>query len=382
MGTPEPARRAVSRRAGGDSAGGPPSSERDLREQWATRFVQQAEACGELGSPLWHRLLNLIARDLGAGGPSWEVMRHGASLRFGQAAPLRLVGASHRLALSGRAPGWAALLPSCGGSPPAGDAALLAGWHDLVAEHGEELVAGLSREVQTNEVARSAGLSLALAETRFDHARLVEIGCSGGLNLRLERFEVDLAGVVLGDAGSPVHVRPKLTGDLGSLRHEGLSLPRVTGRVGVDPHPVDVTDDEGRLTLLSFLWPDQLERIERTRAAIQIAQDLPAELLTAAPEGDGDTADVLSSVIGRGGTTVVFHSIVWQYIPTDVRWRITEVLESAGSAATEEEALAWIRYEPDHWDRRRAAVWLRRWPDGGDRLVAHVDYHGRWLAPS
>ena len=76
------------------------------------------------------------------------------------------------------------------------------------------------------------------------------------------------------------------------------------------------------------------------------------------------------------------HSIVWQYVPTEVRWRITEAIEAAGSAATDEEPLAWVRYEPDEWDRRRAAVRLRRWPDGGDRLVAHVDYHGRWLAPA
>ncbi|MGI9578520.1 MAG: DUF2332 domain-containing protein [Microthrixaceae bacterium] len=355
---------------------------RTQREVWAQRFVQQGEACGELGSPLWHRLLLLIGRDIATDGPSWQVMRQGAELRFGQAGPLRLVGSSHRLALEGRAEEWASLLPSCGGTPPEDDAALLAQWHRLVETHGAELAAGLAREVQTNEVARSAGLSLALAETRFEEARLVEIGCSGGLNLRLDRFEVDLAGMVLGDAGSDVHVRPGITGGLGGLRHVGLSLPRITERVGLDPHPVDATSDEGRLTLLSFLWPDQSERIQRARAAIDIARHVPAELITVAGGAEGDTADALAGVLARGGSTVVSHSIVWQYIPTDVRWRITEAMEQHGAAATEAASLAWIRYEPDHWDRRRAAVWLRTWPDGGDRLVAHIDYHGRWLAPA
>ncbi|MCZ7628597.1 MAG: DUF2332 family protein [Microthrixaceae bacterium] len=78
---------------------------------------------------------------------------------------------------------------------------------------------------------------------------------------------------------------------------------------------------------------------------------------------------------------VVMHSIAWQYIPTDVRWRITEVIEAAGERATGAEPLAWVRYEPDEWDRRRAAVWLRTFPDGADGLVAHADYHGRWLSP-
>ena len=328
-----------------------------------------------------HRLLDLLGAEVARGGPTWEILRHGAELRFGQAAPLRLAGAAHRLALEGRSASWAALLPSCGGHVPSDDQSLLDAWHQLVVEHRGELVAGLGREVQTNEVARSAGLALALAETRFAETRLVELGCSGGLNLRLERFEVDLGGMVLGDAGSPVHVHPRITGDLGGLRHVGLSLPRVNGRVGIDPHPVDPTTRAGQLTLLSFLWPDQTERMERARAAIDIARREPAELIEATADGPGDTAARLASVLSRGGATVVSHSIVWQYIPTDVRWRITEVMEEHGSAATTASPLAWIRYEPDNWDRRRAAVWLRVWPDGGDRLVAHVDYHGRWLAP-
>lgn len=47
----------------------------------------------------------------------------------------------------------------------------------------------------------------------------------GGLNLRLDGFEIDLGGVVIGDAGSAVHLRPEIVGHLGGLRHEGLALP-------------------------------------------------------------------------------------------------------------------------------------------------------------
>jgi hypothetical protein len=51
------------------------------------------------------------------------------------------------------------------------------------------------------------------------------------------------------------------------------------------------------------------------------------------------------------------------------------------AAGSLERPLVWVRFEPDEWDRTRAAVWVRSWPDGGDRLVAHADFHGRWLAP-
>lgn len=158
--------------------------------------------------------------------------------------------------------------------------------------------------------------------------------------------------------------------------------------MGVSPHPIDATAEEGRLTLLCFVWPDQAERLARVEAAIAVARHEPAELIRArgpVDTGDGsgpDAAQVLEEVLARPGGAVVQHSIVWQYVPTDVRWQITEVIEEAGRHATQESPLGWARFEPDEWDRRRAAVWLRTWPDGGDRLIAHVDFHGRWLEPA
>lgn len=351
-------------------------------EEWAGRFAAQADACHELGSTLYGRLLSLLAAEITAGAATWDVVATHAGLRFGQAGPLRLVGAAHRLALAGRAPEWAAVLPSCGGEVPADDGALLVAWRHLLDLRGAELVAGLDREVQTNEVGRASGLGLGLAETGMSECRLVELGCSGGLNLRLDHFSVDLGGVVLGDAGSAVQLRPELRGHLGHLRHEGLVLPRVTERVGIDPHPVDVTTEEGRLTLLGFVWPDQGERLERVAVAIEVARHQPAELLTAGVSPDDDTAALLAATLARGGPVVVQHSIVWQYVPTEMRWRITEAFEEAGAAATDDDPVAWVRFEPDEWDRRRAAVWMRRWPGGSDRLVAHVDYHGRWISPA
>jgi hypothetical protein len=370
----------------------PPDSIRgDRRELWAERLGQQAKACAELGSDLYGRLLSLVADDVAAGSSTWDVIRAGSErvggeLRFGQAGPLRLLGAAHRLALTGAAPQWAALLPSCGGVVPRSDEALLVSWRALVDQHSHDLVEGLGREVQTNEVGRSAGLALAVAETRMREARIVELGCSAALNLRFDRFEVDIGGMVLGHPGSPVQIRPEMRGPLGGLRHAGLSLPVVTERVGIDPHPIDPGCPDGAATVRSFVWPDQLDRLARTDAAISVARQHPAELITSAPgakdDPRSDTATVLDAVLQREGPAVVMHSIVWQYIPTEVRWQITEVIEAAGERASSAEPLAWVRYEPDEWDRRRAAVWLRAFPSGADQLVAHVDYHGRWMAPA
>lgn len=387
--------------------------------EWAGRFEQQAAACAALGSELWGRLLRVVARDVEAEGSTWTVVRERAGLRFGQAGPLRLVGAAHRLALDGAAPEWAALLPSCGGRAPAdgdvGDLELRTAWLALVAEHGGALVAGLDREVQTNEVGRAAALgyahAIALADRRSGGgfrrltteataeagARLVELGCSGGLNLRLDRFRLDLtgagcsditaladgpaSGVVLGDPDSRVRLAPEVRTPVES----GLSASstvRLVERVGIDPHPIDPTTDDGRLTLLSFVWPDQVERFERLAAAIEVAREVPASLVAT---GGRRTADVLADVLRRpaapGAATIVQHSIVWQYIPTDQRPEVTAAIEAAGERADRDAPLVWVRFEPDEWDRTRVAVWVRTWPAGGDRLVAHGDFHGRWIAP-
>lgn len=366
----------------------------DQWSPWAGRFEAQSLSCRYLGSDVYARLMTMLARDVRHGGVTRELLAGVTGLRFGDAVPLRLVAAAHLVALEGRAERWAAMLPSCSGTVPDDDQILWDGWSSVVAANRDELVEGVTLDVQTNEVGRSAGLALAIARTGFRACELVEIGCSGALNLRLDRYRVELGDRVLGDPRSVLVLSPEMrgaspagqvgvdraTGPIGGVNvdpTDDLALPTITSRTGIDPHPIDVTTQTGRLRLESFLWPDQDERVERLRQAISIAALTPVDLITT-----DDTAGALAAVLEAAGPRVVMHSIVWQYIPKEMRWAITTAIEAAGDRATVESPLAWIRYEPDEWNRARAAIWLRTWPDGGDRLVAHADYHGRWLSPS
>lgn len=46
-------------------------------------------------------------------------------------------------------------------------------------------------------------------------------------------------------------------------------------RRGCDLCPVDVNDERAALRLQSFVWPDQTERLQRLRAAMEVARGFP-----------------------------------------------------------------------------------------------------------
>src|SRR5690606_1800740 len=140
-------------------------------------------------------------------------------------------------------------------------------------EVAERLTAG----VQTNEVGRSAALAGGFAEVQARTGlplRVLELGASAGLNLRFDRYAYDTGHVVAGDPTSPVRFERVWEGSPPPLpaRFE------VAERRGCDRDPIDPTSDEGRLTLRSYVWADQLDRLARLDAALRVAQDVPVDI--------------------------------------------------------------------------------------------------------
>lgn len=327
----------------------------------------QADECGRAGSPLYERILSGIARDLRAGGVSTRLLDGRDDDPFGSALALRLLGAVHRIVLEGRAPALGALYPSVGGDPSAGDPA--AAFLATLQEHREEVERRLTDGVQTNEVGRAAvlvgGYAVVAARTGLP-LRVLEVGASAGLNLRFDHFAYDTGAQLCGDPGSPVRFTGVWHGPAPVLP------PRfdVAERRGCDRSPVDATTDDGRLTLLSFTWPDQLPRIARLEAAIAVARRAPVELDRA------DAAEWVESQLAHrraGVATVVVHSIVFQYLSSDRRRRIRAALDSAGRAATADAPVSWLRMEPAG---DRAELRLTTWPGGEQELLATAGYHG------
>jgi hypothetical protein len=282
-------------------------------------MLQQAEQCRLMGSPLTGALLEGAAADLEAGGVVAEVCDPYLDLPAGTVPSLRFAGALHRLVLERKAPELALHYPSVGGTAPVEDVWPAAA--RACRQHVPELRELMARTVQTNEVGRSAVLfgGLGLVGGRV---RLLEIGASAGLNLRCDAFAYTAGDLVLGSVGSPVVLEEPWQ----NARPAVLPF-EIVERRGCDPNPLDPTTEEGRLTLTSYVWGDQTARFERLRGAVEVAARIPAVVERA---GALEFLSRELAVAPDDVTTVLWHSVVWQYVDPAERKAVDELLRTSG----------------------------------------------------
>jgi hypothetical protein len=280
----------------------------------------------------------------------------------------------HRLVLDGKAPALASLYPSAGGEVDT--ERVWPEFRTLLVEQREELRALTARPCQTNEVGRCAALLggfLLVSGATGLALRLLEIGASAGLNLCFDRYFYSGAGLSFCDSASPVRFEDVVS----EGRPPFDRALAVSERRGCDASPLDATSRRDRLTLLSSVWPDQVERIQQLRAALDlVAADPPAVERASA----GEWLERRLAEPHPGAATVIFHSIVWQYLGDAERERVKASIETAGAAADSGAPVAWLRME---LGGELADVHLTTWPGGKEQLIAHAGYHGRpvhWLS--
>jgi hypothetical protein len=239
--------------------------------------------------------------------------------------------------------------------------------------HEAALLTALQSPPQTNEVARCGvllgGFATVAARTGRPLA-LLEIGASAGLNLHWDAYGYTLAGASWGPAEAPLRLAPAWRGAA-----PAFGPVEVRARRGCDRHPIDPGSARDRLRLRAYIWADQRARLERLDAALDLA---------AAQAVRVERADAAGWVEARlaerpaGMTTVLYHSIVWQYLPGATQHRIEAALARAGAAASADTPLAWLRMEPGA-DGSQAELSLACWPGGTSQRLAFADYHGRWV---
>src|SRR5207247_957891 len=131
---------------------------------------------------------------------------------------------------------------------------------------------------------------------------------------------------------------------------------RAGERAGCDTLPIDPGTPEGQLTLLTYVWPDQRERIALLRGALEVARRVPAAI-----DAAGAPAWLATRLAApaAGVASVVFHSIVMQYLSAADRRSVASLLAQAGRRATAAAPPAWLRMEPGGG---QAEVHLTLWP--------------------
>ena len=331
----------------------------------------QAAACAQSSSPLYGRILDAVVADLRRGrrvrraahGPG----RRSPRLRPRPAVPRR--GAPDRARGS---------RPRAGGLLPVGGRRRTTAIPGPPSCHGRRATATRCRAASTTacrptrwgarpcssagyaEVARQTGLPL----------RVLEVGASAGPQPALGPLRLRHRPGGGGRPGQPGALR---AASGRASRRSCRPTFEVAERRGCDRNPLDATTAEGRRTLMSYVWPDQTERLARLEAAIEVARRVPAAVEQADAAGLGRPRAWPSP--RPGVATVVVHSIVLQYLShrgaasgSGTRW------PSAGARATDAAPLAWLRMEPGG---DRAEVRLTTWPGGDERCSPPPGYHGQ-----
>jgi hypothetical protein len=338
----------------------------------AESFKAQASHCLALGSPFMNQLCLCFAENMQASGAVMDKIRSwpGDPSAGGDALALRIAGGLHALALSGAEPQLAAAYP-----PSEADNDHL--WRSIslaITGHSAFLCDWIETPPQTNEVRRSAALipvSQYLANRFGLPLQLSELGSSGGLNLFFDNYAVDTGATILGSKSPILTLTPDWQGT--PPANNGFT---VVERRGVDLNPLDIGTKDGRLRLMSYLWPDQAERLERTRAALAGAEPVVDK---------GNAVDWLERRLApaSGRCHLIFNTIAWQYFKSEDQERGAALLVNAGLQATHDAPIAHFAME-GALTTKRAKLTLKIWPGNEVHDLGEAGFHGQivdWKNP-
>lgn len=359
--------------------------------------------------PLYRRLAEGAASDL-------EVAARLQLARSDQRVPNLLLAAVHDVLLGGRPDllaDWYPTVAAERGAPPDRVRPVGHGSDDpwphfrrLALDDAEVADRLRTRATQTNEVGRS----LALLPALFHAARtaggapvggvrplgLVEIGASAGLNLGLDAYgfryvlaSPDPGGEPTVDSvgsGARLVLEAQLRGPHVPPLPAG-HLPIETA-VGIDRAPLRVADAADARWLLACQWPEEHDRVERLRKAIELAHLAPP--VVEVGDAVDDLARHLLAVPGHA-LPVVVSTWVLAYLPVARQRAFLHLLDEV---STQRDLALVFAEQPDTIpglpvpprpdgvpDGRATALVCIQWHDGRrhEARLADLHPHGRWI---
>ncbi|WP_162641370.1 DUF2332 domain-containing protein [Streptosporangium sp. 'caverna'] len=355
------------------------------------------------------RLFRFFGATQGAGrSPVYETLSEGVAGDDGllallldtpeeQRRPSLLFAAVNLLLASRRDSELAAYYPIHGGRRAVDDH-LVPTFSAFCDRHHDELARLLARRsTQTNEIRRCVALRLGVEHVHRHWpgpVAFVELGASAGLNLLFDHYDYRLDGeATTGTGASPVVVSCEVRGSSGA----GLlgTPPRITRRLGIDRHPIDLSDLDARAWLEAFIWPEQTGELATLRGAIDLAASTSAASVVTG-DATTDTARILGELPGRE-PVVVFTASLLSYLTTQARAAFVAQLHEAARLRP----VAWVFAEAPGLLAttaldvaalrgplaRRNSLYLvgaslRGADHHHDRLLGLADPYLRWFAPA
>jgi hypothetical protein len=237
----------------------------------------------------------------------------------------------------------------------------------------------LWRSTQTNEPGRSAVLQAVIGDLVGENrppVSVIEVGTSAGINLNFDQFPVRPR-----DDGNPLTL---ICDDLTPI-DRARPLPRVLQRVGIDPNPLDLSNEDDRLWLKACLWPEQRRRHERFDAIVAARPTWP---LTTTLKGTVNErlSDALSICNGDTTLRIIFNTWVAFYLSVDERHEYFSEL----ARRCRDDNVAWISIESslikipgvdvdDAAHHRAASQIVVTRPGSFSKRWGWCHAHGRWL---
>lgn len=335
----------------------------------------QAEHAAMAGAPRTARVIRALLAVLDTDTALARRMADWPGLSLADAMPLRVAAGLHHLVLSGADTRLAAVYSGTLTDQAAVDTLVV----ELAVQYATRLLPWLDHPPQTNEAGRSAAIMaglLWLAGRLGPRFELAEIGASAGINTMMDRYAYNLGGIVAGPGTSALRLVPEWRGP-----PPPAAAVKITGVQGCDLRPIDLADPAQAQRLKACIWPDATDRMARMDAAIALAAAEPPALVQA--DAAAFVRERLAAPQDHGVTRVLFHTVVWQYLPPPTAAAITQMMEQAGMQATPERPLAWLSLETDRATFRNE-LHVRWWSGGGEGrsepvLLAHAHPHGAWI---
>jgi hypothetical protein len=351
-------------------------------------------------SPLYASLCPLLA-DNAAAVSLYD------GVRATQRRPNLLFAAMHASVLRDPTHEFARWFATVGGTESPSSPALAAALDRFLHDRNDELQTLVAAgATQTNEIGRSALLRAALALVHTDTRQplgLVDIGTSGGLNLRLDAYRITYrtadAAVDVGPSTSSVHIVSDASRSLEPIPVDAINETVIGSRRGSDLNPLDHTDETQSRWLRALIWPDEHERFDRLTDALALAPTLPVDIVT------GDAVELVGDQllsVPTGQYPVLITTWVLTYLPEDRRRAFLGELQTVGA----QRDFSWVCIEHPRycagllWPDDVLAAWttpggrhvlgaqvggnpvvVHRFADGTQsaRWVATVHPHGRWI---